>query len=54
MGYQRNEYDWCVMNKIVDKKCTIFWNIDDPRTSHFDPVIISSVLAYIDAEYGKI
>ena len=20
MGYQRNEYDWCVMNKIVDRK----------------------------------
>ena len=24
MGYQRNEYDWCVMNKIIQKKqCTI-------------------------------
>ena len=20
MGYQRNEYDWCVMNKIIDNK----------------------------------
>ena len=24
MGYQRNEYDWCVINKIIDnKQCTI-------------------------------
>ena len=23
MGYQRNEYSWCVMNKIIDyKQCT--------------------------------
>ena len=20
MGYQKNEYDWCVMNKIIDNK----------------------------------
>ena len=30
MGYQRNEYDWCVMNKIIDnKQCTIIWHVDD-------------------------
>ena len=24
MGYQKNEYDWCVMNNIIDnKQCTI-------------------------------
>ena len=33
MGYQRNEYDWCVMNKIIDnKQCTILRNIDDLKT----------------------
>ena len=55
MGYQRNEFDWCVMNKIIDnKQCTILWHVDDLKTSHFDPVIVSSVLADIDAEYGRI
>ena len=55
MGYQRNEYDWCVMNKIIDnKQCTILWHVDDPKTSHVDPAIVFSVLANIDAEYGKI
>ena len=55
MGYQINEYDLCVMNKIIDnKQCTIFWHVDDLKTSHVDPDIISSFLADIDAEYGKI
>ena len=55
MGYQRNEYNWCVMNNIIDKKQrTILWHVDDPKTSHVDHAFVSSVLADIDAEYGKI
>ena len=43
------------MNNIIDnKQCTILWNFDDLKTSHFDPAVVSSVLAEIDAEYGKI
>ena len=55
MGYQRNEYDWCVMNKIIDnKKWTILWHVDDLKTSNIDPAVVSSVFAEIDAEYGNI
>ena len=54
-GYQINEYDWCVINKIFDnKKCTILWHVDDLKTSHADPAIVSIVLADIYAEYGNI
>ena len=43
------------MNKITEnKKCTILWHVDDLKTSHVDPALVSSVLADIDAEYGKI
>ena len=50
MGYQRNEYEWCVMNKIIDnKQCTILCHVDELNTSHVDPAIVSSVLADIDA-----
>ena len=43
------------MNKNIDNnRCTIFWHVDDLKTSYFDPTIISSVLADIEAEYGKI
>ena len=49
MGYQRNEYDWYVMNKIIDnKQCTILWHVDDLKTSYVDPAVVSSVLADID------
>ena len=55
MGYHINEYDWCVMNKIIDnKQGTILWHVDDLKTSHVDPAVISSVLSDIDTEYGKI
>ena len=43
------------MNKIIDnKQCTILWNFYDLKTSHVDPAVVYSVLADIDAEYGKI
>ena len=43
------------MKKIIDnKQYTILWHADDLKTSHVDPAVISSVLADIDAEYGKI
>ena len=43
------------MNIIIDeKKFTILWHVDDLKTSHFEPAVISSVLADIDVEYGKI
>ena len=55
MGYQRNKYDWCVMSNIIhNKQFTILWHFDDLKTSHVDPTVVSSVLADIDAEYGKI
>ena len=50
-----NEYDWFVMNKIIDdKKCTILWNANDLNMSYVDPYVVSSVLDDIDAEYGRI
>ena len=55
MFYQRNEYDWCAMNKVFKgKQCTILWHVDNINMSHVDSKIVSSVLANIDAEYGKI
>ena len=43
------------MNKIIDnEQCTILCNADDLKTSHVNPAVVFSVLADIDAEYGKI
>ena len=55
MGYKRNEYVYFVMNKIVnDKQCNILCHVDNPNISHVDPNIVSSFIATIDSEYGKI
>ena len=49
MGYQRNEYNWCAMHKIIeDKLCAILWHVDDLKKSHVKPAVISRVLADID------
>ena len=43
------------MKKIIDnKQCIILWHVGDLKTSHVDPAVVSSVLADIDVEYGKI
>ena len=43
------------MNNIIDnKQCTLLWHVDELKTSYVYPAVISSVLADIDAEYGKI
>ena len=45
MGYQRNEYDWCVMNNIIDdKQCTTLLHVCDLKTSNVDPAVISNIL----------
>ena len=45
MGYQRNEYDLCVMNKIVNsKQCTILWHDDYLKMLHFDSGIFLAIL----------
>ena len=34
-GFERNEYDWCIVNKMIKgKQCTIAWYVDDMKMSH--------------------
>ena len=55
MGYHRNEYDWCVINKMVNnKQCTILCQVYDLRISNFDPGVLSTVISVIDILYGNI
>ena len=43
------------MNKIIDnKQFTVIWHVDDLKTSHVDPEVVSRVLDDIDTEYGRI
>ena len=48
MGYQKNEYDWCVMNNLVDgKQFTIILHIDNLKMLHVDSDIVSIFFADI-------
>ena len=48
MGYQRNEYDWCVMKKIIDnKQCTILCHVDYLKISHVDSIFFTALLTLI-------
>ena len=54
-GYQRIEYGWCVMNKLIgNKQCTELWHVNNLNISHVDPAVVYRILADIDMEYGKI
>ena len=55
MGYKREKYDWCVINKIFKgKQCTILWHGKNIKILYVDYDIVSSIFSEVDAEYGRI
>ena len=50
-----NLYDLCVMNKMVHgSQFTILWHVDDVKSSHKDPQVNDSFIAWLDKEYGQV
>jgi hypothetical protein len=44
-GFKLNPYDWCVANKMVNRKqCTILWHVDDLKILHVDPEVVEDIL----------
>ena len=55
MSFERNPYDWCVMNKMIDgKQCTILRYVDDLKIYHMDPVVVTAILNLVNTNYGTI
>ena len=53
-GFKRNEYDWCVVNKMINgKQCTILWHVDDLKISHVDPSVVSHVIDELNSVFGQ-
>jgi hypothetical protein len=53
-GFERNPYDFCVVNKIVDgKQMTIVWYVDDLKISHVDPSVVGNMIDVLKAEFGQ-
>ena len=50
----RNEYDWCVMNKMVSgRQCTVAWYVDDIKMSHENQQVLEDLLTLLNDEFGK-
>ena len=56
MGFEVNPYDPCVANKPIDgTQCTIRWHIDDLKTSHVKPDVVTQVCKDLsDLHDGKV
>ena len=54
-GFERNPYDACTINKIINnKQCTICWHVDDLKILHADPQMVMDVLDKLNEVYGQI
>ena len=52
--FKANEYDRCVINKIINgKQCTIIWHVDDLKISHVDAAVVTSIIDKLSKEVGK-
>jgi hypothetical protein len=54
-GFERNPYDFCVVNKMVNgKQLTIVWYVDDLKISHVDRAVVDDMIGRLKNEFGKI
>ena len=54
LGFEKNPYDFCVANKMVNgKQLTVGWHVDDLKISHVDPTVVEHLVSQLQAEYGK-
>jgi hypothetical protein len=54
-GFVRNEYVWCVVNKVIDgEQCTIVWYVDDMKVLHVNSDIVTQQLEVIQQEFGQL
>ena len=53
-GFEQNEYDWCVVNKMISgKQCTITWYVNDMKMSHETQQVLDDLLALLNNEFRK-
>jgi hypothetical protein len=53
-GFERNPYDPCVMNKIVNgKQVTVGWHVDDILTLHVEKIVVDHFIEQLEGEFGK-
>ena len=54
LGFIKNPYDGCVVNKAIDgKQCTIIWHVDDLKLSHVKQAVLEGIIKRLNEKYGK-
>jgi hypothetical protein len=54
-GFERNPYDQCVVNKIINgQQFTIVWYVDDLKLSHVETSAVDDMIRLIQAEFGSV
>lgn len=55
LAYVVNEYDWCVMNKVIDgEQHTVGWHVDDFLMTHKNPKVNDGLIEWFNQKYGKL
>lgn len=55
MGFELNEYDKCVANKVINgEQCTIVFYVDDNKISHKDPKVLDGIIDKLSEILGKV
>jgi len=55
LGFTRNPYDWCVMNKeVMGTQQTILFYVDDIKMSHVKESVLLGTVSELKKRYGKI
>ena len=55
MGFKRNTYDSCVLNKdIKGSQCTIMFHVDDLKLSHASEDVLTTIIEALNKRYGGI
>jgi hypothetical protein len=53
-GFDFNQYDRCVANKIVNgNQLTVIWHVDDLKVSHKEVKVVDEFMQKLDDEFGK-
>lgn len=52
--FKLNPHDEGVANKEIDgKQCAMLWHVDDLKTSHVDPKVVTEIIRKLNEKCGK-
>jgi hypothetical protein len=54
LGFEFNQYDKCVVDKMVNgKQCTIIWHVDGLMLTRFNQEVLEHVVSELSKKFGS-